>query len=78
MHQSLLSGKRFVIQNSGESIPLRESQDEDSRSVALTESNAILSIDSCENDRCEVSAMGSKGWISSISLWGVYEGERIE
>lgn len=78
VHQSLLSGKRYVIQNSGQALPMQKSPDEDARAVALIESGAVLSVDSCENNWCEVSATGFEGWIPADSLWGVYENEQIE
>lgn len=78
VHQSLLSGNRFVMQNSNQSEQLLKTKEPDSRIVALVESKAILSVDSCENNMCNVSSMGLNGWIPLVSLWGVYEGERIE
>ena len=78
VHQSLLSGKRYAIQNTGQAVPIRRDNNDDARVVAMVESGAILRLDSCELAWCRVSASGFKGWISSVSLWGVYEGERIE
>jgi SH3-like domain-containing protein len=78
MHQSLLNGKRFAIHNGEGGSPLYRKPNDTARKVAKIESNALLTIDSCENDWCEVSVSGFNGWISLVSLWGVYEGERIE
>lgn len=78
VHQSLLSGKRYAIQNTGQELPLLRDSDDNARRVAMIESGAMMRIDSCENTWCEVSVLGYEGWISAISLWGVYEGERIE
>ena len=78
VHQSLLSGKRFAIQNSGQAIPMNRKAKNESRAVALAESKAILALEECHNEWCLVSSSGFKGWIPYTSLWGIYEGERIE
>jgi SH3-like domain-containing protein len=78
VHQSLLSGKRFVIQHNGENMPLYRKNIDTSRQTAIAESGAILALDSCENQWCEVNAMGLSGWIQKEFLWGVYEGEQIQ
>lgn len=78
IHQSLLSGKRFAIQNTGQAMPLYRQDDDQSRGVALIESSVILELNSCENTWCSVNVGGYKGYIPLTSLWGVYEGEQIE
>jgi len=78
VHRSLLSSKRFVIQNEGQAIPMFKNAQDDSHSVALVESGVVLRVDSCKNDWCRVLVSGFKGWIPTVSLWGIYEGERIE
>ena len=78
VHQSLLSGKRFAIQNTGQPATLHVNADETSRIKAMVESGVILDLETCENKWCEVSESSYEGWISAISLWGVYEGEQIE
>ena len=78
VHQSLLSGRRYALQNTGQAIPLLRQPEDEARPVALIESGAILRVQECEDTWCEVSGSGYNGWISATSLWGVYEGEQIE
>jgi len=78
VHQSLLSGKRFAIYNGEDGAPLYRKPNDTSRMVAKIEKSAILKIEECDNDWCEVSSSSHSGWISINSFWGVYEGERIE
>ncbi len=78
VHQSLLTGRRFAILHDTQSLPLLKKPQDDAYAVALVEPGVILSIIDCENKWCEVSAMGFKGFIYSDSIWGVYEGERIQ
>jgi len=78
VHQSLLSGKRYAIQNSGDKISLFSRASDESRAVALVEFGAIMRLDSCENAWCSISVSGYEGYIPYDSLWGIYEGERIE
>jgi len=78
VHQSLLSGKRYIIQNTNQNISLMRRQEVDSRTVALIEKGAILRINTCSTQQCFVSASGFDGWISKDFVWGVYEDEQIE
>jgi SH3-like domain-containing protein len=78
VHQSLLSGRRYAIQNTGQPIPILKSKTDDSRIVAMVESGAVLKLNECESPWCNVSASGFRGWISTLSIWGVYEGEQIQ
>jgi len=78
VHQSLLSGNRFVIIASETPIPLYREDQDDSRVVALVESQAQMAIKSCDNAWCQVSKDGYRGWIAKNMLWGIYEGEQIQ
>lgn len=78
VHQSLLSGKRYVMVNSDTPIPFYYKPTEADRVVALIESQAILGINECNGAWCSLSKSGYDGWIAYDLLWGVYEGEQIE
>lgn len=78
VHQSLLSGRRYVIMNTGQVLPLLKKPQDDSHAVALIESGVVLAIDNCTDNWCEASVAGFKGFIHNDSIWGVYEGERIQ
>ena len=78
VHHSLLSGKRFVIVNSDENVTVYRSPSPQSRIIAQFETNVVAGLNECKADWCHVSKKGFDGWIRLTSLWGVYEGERIE
>lgn len=78
VHQSLLSGKRYAVVSADQGLPLYREPNDQSRAVALVEPKAILELDSCENQWCEVNASGLSGWIHYDNIWGVYEDERFE
>ena len=78
VHQSLLSGSRYVVQNAGQAIPMHKKPADDARAVALIESRAVMSLEGCTDNWCEVQSSGYEGWVAYNSIWGVYEGERIE
>ncbi len=78
VHQSLLSGKRYAIQNTTNDAVIHRRPEDTSRQVAIIESGAVILLDSCENDWCRISSSGLRGWIPAVSLWGVYDGEQIE
>jgi len=78
VHQSLLSGKRFAIHNGDDQTRLYRKPNDTSRIKAKVEPRAMLGIESCENAWCEVFSTGHRGYIPQNSLWGVYEGERIQ
>jgi SH3-like domain-containing protein len=50
----------------------------DSLPVAKVEPRALLTLEACELNWCEVSASNLSGWISYEKLWGVYEGEQFK
>lgn len=78
IHQSLLSGKRFAVINSNDNRVMHKDPEDDSRAIAILEPNVVVSLIECDTDWCRVSKKGFSGWIPLKSLWGVYEGERIE
>ncbi len=78
IHQSLLSGKRYVSVNASASIPLYQDRNDAARVVALVESESIFRVNECDNGWCFLSKTDYEGWIAYNSLWGIYEGEQIE
>lgn len=78
IHQSLLSGNRYVSVVDEASIPLYQDNNDAARVVALVESGSILRVNECDDGWCLLSKTGYEGWIAYNSLWGIYEGERIE
>lgn len=78
IHQSLLSGRRYGIIAEGQAIPLLRRDFEESSAVALIETGMVTRLEWCREGWCRVDAKGFEGFIHSDSLWGVYEGERIQ
>jgi SH3-like domain-containing protein len=46
--------------------------------AARVEPGAIVDIQACDGDACEVYAGNQKGWIAQKNLWGVYPGEPVK
>ena len=76
MHGALLSGRRMGI-ISGATRTLYAQPDAKSKVLLRAEPGVILSIESCENDWCEVEIRGRAGWISQEHFWGTYTNEGI-
>lgn len=49
-----------------------------SSEVARIEPGAIVDIDHCDGEACEVYAHQQKGWVPQKNLWGVYPGEPVK
>ncbi len=76
MHGALLSGRRTGIV-SGATRTLHQEPDRGSRALLRSEAGVILSIESCQNDWCEVEIRGRSGWIPQEHFWGTYSQETI-
>jgi SH3-like domain-containing protein len=59
------------------SFPLTESKGGVAE-AARVEPGAIVDIQGCDGEACEVYAGNEKGWIAQKSLWGVYPGETVK
>jgi SH3-like domain-containing protein len=59
------------------SFPLTASKGGTSE-VARVEPGAIVDIQDCDSEACEVYAGNRKGWIAQKNLWGVYPGETVK
>lgn len=75
VHQSLLSGNRFVLVQSGAPVTLYKKPDDGARAVAQAENGVVAKLNECEDNWCNMSVSGYKGWLLKESLWGVYEHE---
>ena len=79
IHQSMLSGARFVT-ITGQMRTLRRQADAKSRPVARIEPGAIGALLSCPEGTggCEMSAAGPQGWLRRVEFWGLYPRENIK
>jgi SH3-like domain-containing protein len=59
------------------SFPITTSKGGNSE-AARVEPGAIVDIQDCDGDACEVYASNQKGWIAQKNLWGVYPGEAVK
>ena len=59
------------------SFPLTESKG-GSQEVAKVEPGAIVDIQECDGEACEVYSGNQMGWIAQKNLWGVYPGETVK
>lgn len=83
VYHSLLSGQRTALvapwQKDKETPAelLYASADANSRPVARLEHGALVRVEECRRDWCEVRVAGVGGYLRQDMLWGVYPGEHV-
>jgi SH3-like domain-containing protein len=81
--QSLLSGRRTALvtplkaEKAGP-IPVRNSDSERARTVAVVEAGVIANIHTCDGRWCSVTIDRFRGYMPQKQLWGVYENEIVK
>lgn len=70
VHYALLSGVRTAVVTQ-QMAELRTSPDMEADIVAKAEAGAIVKLEDCTLDWCEVSGGGENGWVPKSSIWGV-------
>lgn len=70
VHYSLLSGVRTAVVLD-EMAQLHTRPDPQSAVAARAEAGAVVKLDACTRDWCQVSGGGVKGWVPKTALWGV-------
>jgi SH3-like domain-containing protein len=79
IHKSLTIGDRAALVRSTDLVPVRQKPKADARLAAYIENKALVKLEECGGDWCEVSTdSGYGGWIERKFLWGVYEGENFD
>src|SRR5262245_17296671 len=76
VHQSLLSGRRYVV-TTGETRTLRRRPEPDAPPVARVEAGVVGELIECQGAWCRVDAGGFRGWLRRTEVWGVYPNEVI-
>lgn len=84
--QSLLSGRRTALVTPWDvkpdkpvpQVPIRISDSERSREVAIVEAGVIANIHSCDGSWCSVAIDRFRGYIPQKQLWGVYPNETVK
>ncbi len=72
IHYALLSGNRRVIVDA-DLIDLHKKPDAGSPVAAHLKKSVIANLGECQNDWCQLSVGGHKGWARSEHLWGTEE-----
>lgn len=69
IYKAGLSGERSVIAQID--APIYKRANKEAPVVAIVEPQALLRLETCENDLCKVfSSTGLRGWVDSGALWG--------
>ena len=77
VHQSMISGNRWVIVREGRQ-PLRRAGDKEAPIIARIEQKVIGRLKECHGQWCEIDFSGFSGWMRRNQIWGVYPGEKVE
>lgn len=84
--QSLLSGRRTALitpwdvkaDKPAPQVPVRNSDSNSAREVAIVEAGVIANIHTCDGRWCSVSIDRFRGYMPQKQLWGVYENEIVK
>tara|TARA_R110000787_G_scaffold25998_17_gene72828 strand:- start:1001 stop:1603 length:603 start_codon:yes stop_codon:yes gene_type:complete len=77
VHQSMISGNRWVIVREGRQ-PLRRAGEKDAPIIARIEQKVIGRLKECREQWCEIDFSGFTGWMRRNQVWGVYPGEKVD
>jgi SH3-like domain-containing protein len=84
--QSLLSGRRTALvtpwdvkaDKPAPQVPVRNSDSNSAREVAIVEAGVIANIHTCDGRWCSISIDRFRGYMPQKQLWGVYENEIVK
>jgi SH3-like domain-containing protein len=84
--QSLLSGRRTALVTPWDvkagapvpQVPVRSSDSENSRAVAIVEAGVVANVHSCDGRWCSVTIDRFRGFMPQKQLWGVYPNEIVK
>jgi SH3-like domain-containing protein len=84
--QSLLSGRRTALVTPWDKkpdspvpqVPVRNSDSERARTVAIVEAGVIANIHSCDGLWCNITIDRFRGYMPQKQLWGVYPNETVK
>jgi SH3-like domain-containing protein len=76
VHQSLLSGRRYLI-ITGDTRTLRRRPEPEAPPVARVEAGVVGELIECQGAWCRLDAGGFRGWLRRSEVWGVYPDEVI-
>jgi len=90
IYYTLLSGRRTALimpwakkkeaapQGEPKSVALYSKRSARRGVVAKMEPGVIVDLVDCDGEWCLVSIDGYRGWVEQDTLWGVYQGEKVE
>ncbi len=77
VHETMLSGNRYVVVISDSSQFLYRSDDGDKK-IAKIDLGVRARLLKCNESRCYISVDKHKGWVIREALWGVYKTESFD
>jgi SH3-like domain-containing protein len=78
VHETMLSGRRYVIIIGDKSSVVYQKADLNSKPIFQVEPDVRADLLECSKEWCRIQASQNKGWIERKNLWGVYSNEEIE
>lgn len=73
IHRTVSSGRRYVLNASGEEIAVHAGKSDASPVRARLQPRSILALDECEDGWCRVRARRLNGWVSQRAVFGAQE-----
>lgn len=77
VHRSLISGRRTALVMGEGSVDMHREFCPESPVIARIENGAVLGLNGCKENWCELASQGFKGWVERKFLWGIYDGEEF-
>jgi SH3-like domain-containing protein len=75
IHESLLSGRRYVVVSTNGVQEIYRLPIPTSSVVLIAENGVIAELLSCKSNWCKIKLASEKGWVETKHLWGVDENE---
>ncbi|MFN7095679.1 MAG: SH3 domain-containing protein, partial [Burkholderiales bacterium] len=77
MHESMLSGQRYIIVegNAEQALVMYRKPDLLSKPVAMLTPEVRAELKECQSDWCRIETHNVTGWIEKQHIWGVYKHE---
>jgi SH3-like domain-containing protein len=71
VHRRTTDGRRTVLRNQAEGLPLRARPDDGAPETALLVGHAVAELKDCSGGWCRIAVGHSKGWIRAGEVWGL-------
>jgi SH3-like domain-containing protein len=77
VHESMLSGKRYIIITGNKNITAYKKPDEKSSPLFKLEPEVRAKLNKCDKNWCLIEIEKHRGWVQKTHLWGVYNNEEL-